>query len=74
VASREDAQAVLARVLLEKVHQDDYPSATQMDMIEQTMPPAMVDQYLGVLLEKVIKDPAPSITMLRRIQRVSEAL
>jgi hypothetical protein len=74
VASREEAQTALARVLIEKIRQDPYPSSTQMTILEQTIPPPLMRDYLNVLLEKVLRDSAPSIPMLRRIQRVTEQL
>jgi hypothetical protein len=74
MADREEAQMALSRLLLERVRHDSHPSATHMAMLEETMPPELVREYLNVLLEKVLTDRSPSIPMLRRIQRVSASL
>jgi len=72
--SREQAQTVLARLLLERVRADKHPSATHMALLEQTLPPSMTGAYLNVLLEKVRDDPHPSISMLRRIHGIVQTL
>jgi hypothetical protein len=72
VSNREQVQAALAAVLLEHVRQDQFPSATQMDIIEQTIPPQLYAQYLDALLEKIVSDTYPSIPMIRRIQRFAD--
>jgi hypothetical protein len=72
--SSEQAQTALSRVLLAKLRQDKYPSSTEMDILEQTLPPSLEREYLNVLLEKVLVERRPSITMLRRIQRFSSQL
>ena len=61
-------------LLMEKVRADPYPSWTQMNMIEDAIPPAMIPDYLEVLFEKVQQDSVPSISMLRRIAEVAEQL
>jgi hypothetical protein len=72
--SREQAQTVFARLLLERVHADKHPSVTHMSMLEQTLPPSLTGAYLNVLLEKVRNEPNPSISLLRRIQRIVQTL
>lgn len=72
--SRLQAQTALSRVLLDKVRNDNHPSFTQMNMLEQTLPPSLHREYLGILLEKVMGEQWPSISMLRRIQRFSNQL
>jgi hypothetical protein len=74
VVSRDDAQAVFARMLIDKVRQDEHPSSTQMALLEQTIPRELIGDYLEVLMDKVVRDPVPSITMLHRIRRVTEML
>jgi hypothetical protein len=69
--SGEEARTAIARLLIEKVRRDKYPSATQMSIIEATITPPLVREYLNMLLEKVLMDEHPSIPMLRRIQRIS---
>ena len=72
--NRDEAQGWLVQVLLEKVRNDPYPSATQLQIIEEALPQQMVPDYLQVLMEKAAKDEFPSIPMLRRIGRVAETL
>ena len=72
--SRLQAQTALSRVLLDKVRNDNHPSFTQMNMLEQTLPQSLHREYLGILLEKVMGEQWPSISMLRRIQRFSNQL
>ena len=72
--TRDEAQGAFVQLLLQKIRQDRYPSFTQMNMVEETIPPAMVPDYLAVLAEKVANDTVPSIPMLRRIQRVAQSL
>jgi hypothetical protein len=80
MASREstvtahEAQAALARLLLERVRRDRYPSWTHMQILEEMLPPSMHRDYLNVLLEKVISDSQPSIPMIRRIARIAQSL
>ena len=72
--SRLQVQTALSRVLLDKVRNDNHPSFTQMNMLEQTLPQSMHREYVSVLLEKVMGEQWPSISMLRRIQRFSNQL
>jgi hypothetical protein len=74
VASREDAQAVFARALMEKIRQDEHPSATQMTLLEQMIPRELLDDYVTILMEKVLSDPAPSIPMMHRLHRATAML
>ena len=72
--TRSEAQAWFVQLLLEKVREDQHPSATQMSMVEASIPPEMVADYLEVLMDKVADDKWPSIPMLQRIQRVAQTL
>jgi len=72
--SREEVQTALAQVLLAKVRQDNYPSTTEMDMLEEIIPPDLVRDYVNVLLEKTLASRWPSISILRRLQRVTARL
>ena len=72
--SNEEVRTALAQVLLARVRQDNYPSSTQMDMLEQIIPPDLVRDYINVLLEKALTSRWPSITILRRLQRMTQAL
>jgi hypothetical protein len=72
--NRDEAQGWLVQVLLDKVRNDPYPSATQLQIIEEALPQQMVPDYLQVLMEKAAADEFPSIPLLRRIGRVAETL
>jgi hypothetical protein len=72
--TRDEAQAWFVQLLMDNVRRDPYPSATQMTLIEQSLPREMVPEYLGILMDKVAKDNVPSLMMLRRIQNVAATL
>ena len=72
--NRNETQVALAGLLLEKIRQDRYPSATQMTLLEEILPPRLLPGYVEVLLDKVAEDDRPSIPMIRRIQRLIDAM
>ena len=67
------ALTTLANLLLQRIRQDHYPSATEMQLLESIIPKSMVSEYLDVLLEKIQSDTWPSIPMMRRIIRIAES-
>jgi hypothetical protein len=69
-----ESRAVLAGVLLKRVREDRYPSATEMDLIEQIIPPQLLPRYVEVLLDKLAQDQRPSISMIHRINRVASSM
>jgi hypothetical protein len=72
--NRVESRAVLAGILLKRVREDRYPSASDMDLIEQILPPQLMPRYVEVLLDKVAQDHRPSISMIHRIDRVSKSI
>ena len=62
-----DIRGDLLAVLLKKVEEDQYPSTTMMDMIEDQLTPDEVSHYARVLLDKVQGDTYPSIDLIRRL-------
>jgi hypothetical protein len=68
--TRAQAQTAFARMLLERVREDNYPSWTHMQILEQSLPRSLYGDYLNILLEKVARDTNPSISMLRRIAEI----
>jgi hypothetical protein len=72
--TRDQAQGVLVQLLLDKVRQTRYPSPTHLDLIEASIPPAMMPDYVEVLVEKVSQDNHPSMSHLRRLQRAAQRL
>lgn len=69
-----ESRAVLAGLLLKKVRDDRYPSATQMDLIEQLIPPQLLDRYVEVLMDKIAQDNRPNISMIHRVNRVIQSM
>ena len=67
--NRIESRAVLAGVLLKRAREDRYPSATDMDLIEQIIPPQLLPRYVEVLLDKLAQDQRPSISMIHRHQQ-----
>jgi len=62
-----DVRGDLLAVLLKKVDQDQYPSSTMMDLIEEMLPPEQLSDYARVLLDKIQDDRFPSLDMVRRL-------
>ncbi len=69
--TRDEALGLWVQLLLDKVRQDRYPSTTQLDLIEDSIPAPMIPDYLEVLLEKVSQDTYPSLAMLSRLRRLA---
>lgn len=66
-----DARAELVSVLLQKVQEDQYPSSTMLDMLEQMMTPDELPEYVETLLGLVREERFPSIPMLQRIRNLT---
>jgi len=63
-----DLHAQIFELLLGKVRDDQFPSATMLDMIEYMIRPDQVEEYASVLMEKVSQESFPSLDHLRRLQ------
>ena len=57
------------KVLLERIHADQYPSGQMLDRVEILLDEDHVDDYLEVLFEKVESCHYPSGQLLDRIAR-----
>jgi hypothetical protein len=68
---KQDAQVALARLLIDKIRTDKYPSGTQMDLLEQMIPRPLAPEYFDALLEKVAMDQWPSVSLLARMSRLT---
>jgi hypothetical protein len=64
------ARVQLLRVLLEKVAEENYPSATIMDTIEELMLPQELPVYSEILLENIESSRFPSIDMINRLRNL----
>ena len=71
---RQEAQVLLARLLLDKIRTDKYPSSTQMNMLEEMIPRGLASEYFDVLLEKVSADQWPSVSLLARMSRLTATM
>jgi hypothetical protein len=71
---RAECQVLLARLLMDKIRTDKYPSTTQMNLLEQMIPRAMASEYFDVLLEKVAADQWPSVSLLSRMSQLTAAM
>lgn len=69
-----ETRAMIAGHLLKKVREDKYPSATEMAIIEEVIPPELLPRYVEILMEKVMQEDRPSISMLHRIRRVANSI
>jgi hypothetical protein len=74
VNDRQEAQVALARLMLDKIRTDKYPSGTQMDILEQMIPRALASEYFDVLLEKVAVEQWPSVSLLARMSRLTATM
>jgi hypothetical protein len=61
-------QDQFAETLLNKIRQDNYPSGTQMDMLEAVASERMLLEYLLELMDRIQREPYPSIPMMQRVQ------
>jgi hypothetical protein len=68
---KQQAQVALARLLMNKIRTDKYPSSTQMDLLEQMIPRALASEYFEVLFEKVAVDQWPSVSLMARLSRLT---
>ena len=69
-----EARAVLAGMLLKRVKDDRYPSSTEMNLIEEIIPPQLLPRYVDVLLDKMAQESRPSISMIHRLSRVTRSM
>jgi hypothetical protein len=68
---RPDTREMFLRFLLDKVREDPYPSLQHLDMIEESLTPDLVPEYIEVLIEKAKQSEFPSGEVLARMQRLS---
>ena len=64
-------QERLAEVLLEKIRNDQYPSATHMSMLEASASDRVMGEYLAHLMQRIEEEPHPSISMMQRVQNIA---
>lgn len=64
------ARLQLLRVLMDKVAEETYPSATMMDTIEEMMIPQELPVYAQLLAEHIENARFPSIDMINRLRNL----
>jgi hypothetical protein len=62
------ARVQLLRVLMDKVAEENYPSATMMDTIEELMIPQELPVYAQLLVNHIESSRFPSIDMIQRLR------
>ena len=61
-------------VLLERIHEDQYPSSQLMDRVEEAITTReQLETYVAILIEKADETWYPSQQMLDRINRLAPA-
>lgn len=65
--SEYDVRVEILRMLMGRVAEDQYPSATMLDMIEEILRPEEVPAYAELLMQKIRDDRFPSIPLLNRV-------
>jgi hypothetical protein len=63
----DDARAELVATLLEKVQDDQYPSSTMLDLIEELLTPEETPAYVVFLQDRLRSERYPSIPLLKRL-------
>ncbi|WP_181784668.1 hypothetical protein [Pseudonocardia pini] len=66
-----DTREMFLRYLLDKVREDPYPSLQHLDMIEESLTPDLVPEYIQVLIDKSKESEFPSGEVLARMQRLA---
>jgi len=67
----EQTRSALIDLLLSKVKDDQYPSATMLDLVEQMLTEDELPAYAAVLMEKIAADTYPSTSMMKRLVALS---
>jgi hypothetical protein len=62
-----EARQELVATLLEKVQNDQYPSTTMLDLIEELLTPEETPAYVVFLQDRIRSENYPSIPLLKRL-------
>ena len=63
----DDVHDELLNLMLEKVEEDQYPSSTMLDIIEQLITDETAPAYAEVLMAKIRDENYPSMSLVRRV-------
>jgi len=69
---RPDLRAQLVEVLLAHVERDRFPSATMMDLIEESLTGDETARYAEILMDRIREDVYPSVSMMRRLRALAD--
>lgn len=64
------ARIQLLRVLMDKIAEETYPSATMMDTVEELMLPQELPVYAQLLVDHIENSRFPSIDMIKRVRNL----
>lgn len=70
-SDKTDVRAQLLEVLMQRLQNERFPSATDMDMIEDLLEPDEVPVYVEALMSRIRTDTYPSVPMLARVKRLA---
>jgi hypothetical protein len=63
----DDARAELVATLLDKINNDQYPSTTMLDLVEELLTPEETPAYVVFLQDRIRSERYPSIPLLKRL-------
>jgi hypothetical protein len=66
-----DVRAAMVELLISKLEQETYPSATTMNMLEELLTPKDVPRYAEFLMNRIANDQYPSIPMMARLKKLA---
>jgi hypothetical protein len=66
-----DVRQALLDELLGKVEDDQYPSITMLDIIEQLLTPDDIGRYAQVLMAKIQDETYPSYELINRVKQLA---
>lgn len=65
----DELKSAFMQVLIDHVSNEQYPSSTMMDLIEQHLDdPELRAEYVATLIDRLAKDRFPSMSMMRRVR------
>lgn len=64
-----DVRAELLQTLMSRVQETQYPSTTQLDMIEELLTDEDRPAYVRMLLDRIDDTRFPSVPMLTRVKK-----
>jgi hypothetical protein len=67
----EQTRLAMIDLLLSKVKEDRFPSASMLDLLEQMLTTEELPAYASVLMEKIAGDTYPSASMMKRLVTLS---